>query len=353
MSKLPIIIGVIGVVAIAAAIGINEFSWRDEVDDKADAPTTEQASPPSDQQQQANVAKPSSPIVKPGDVTEMSSLPVPPTFDVVRVGPNGDTVIAGRAVPGSSIEILENGIVIGTAEADANGEWVFIPTEPLQSGARSLSIVSKLENGDIINSIEEVVIIVPDANQSDVAENLIKKPGEQKALVLKFSNNSANPTQVLQKPGEASSYKLSVDTLDYNSEGRTVIGGKAPVGATVQIYLDNNLIGVVEADKDGAWSLIPEDLIPPGLYQMRADQVSETGKVLARVEYPFARSEDITQMAEGTFVLVQPGNSLWRIARRVYGDGFSYTQIFQANDSQIINPDLIYPGQIFEVPTLN
>ncbi len=351
MSRLPIIIGVVGVVAIAAAIGINEFSWREEVDDKADAPSVEQSSPSSEQQ--ANVAKPSGPIVKPGDMTEVSSMPVPPIFDVVRVGPNGDTVIAGRAVPGSSIEILENGKVIGTAQADANGEWVFIPTEPLQSGARSLSIISTLENGNVIESIEEVVIMVPDGNQSDVAENLIKKPGAQKALVLKFSNNAANPTQVLQKPGQASNFKLSVDTLDYNAEGRTVIGGKAPVGATVQVYLDNNLIGAVIADKDGAWSLIPENLIPPGLYQMRADQVSENGKVVARVEYPFARSEDITQMAEGTYVLVQPGNSLWRIARRVYGDGFSYTQIFQANDSQITDPDLIYPGQVFEVPSVN
>lgn len=350
MSRLPIIIGVVGVVAIAAAIGINEISWRDEVDD---APSAEQSNPPSTSDQQVSVAKPSGPPKKPEDVTEVSSLPVPPTFDVVRVGPNGDTVIAGRAVPGSSIEILENGKVIGTAQADANGEWVFIPTEPLQSGARSLSIVSTLKNGNVVKSIEEVVIMVPDGNQSDLAENLIKKPGEQKALVLKFSNNAANPTQVLQKPGESAGLKLSVDTLDYNTEGRTVIGGKAPVGATVQVYLDNKLIGVIKADKDGAWSFTPKDLIPPGLYQMRADQVSKTGKVLARVEYPFARSEDITQMAEGTYVLVQPGNSLWRIARRVYGDGLSYTQIFQANDSQITDPDLIYPGQVFEVPALN
>lgn len=357
MSRVPVIIGVVGVVAIVAAIGINEFIWRDEGDDTEPQQSSEQTTKQPDTNEQASVAPPSGPPKKPEDVTEMSSLPVPPTFDVVRVGPNGDTVIAGRAVPGSNVEILENGNVIGTAQADANGEWVFIPSEPLQSGSRSLSIVSTLKNGDTINSVEEVVIMVPDGNQSDVAENLIKKPGaqteQQKALVLKFTNNAANPTQVLQKPGETSTFQLSVDTLDYNSEGRTVIGGKAPVDATVQIYLDNELIGAVKAAKDGSWSLIPENLIPPGLYQLRADQVSDAGKVIARVEYPFARSEDITQMAEGTYVLVQPGNSLWRIARRVYGDGFSYTQIFQANETQIINPDLIYPGQVFEVPTLN
>ena len=43
----------------------------------------------------------------------------------------------------------------------------------------------------------------------------------------------------------------------------------------------------------------------------------------------------------------------WRIARRVYGSGFSYTQIFQANKGRIVDPDLIYPGQVFEIPNVN
>lgn len=357
MSRTPLIIGIIGVAAIAAAIGMNEISWRDEVESTPESPPpVENTSNEAADQNTASAAPQNTPPVQPDDVTEVSSLPVPPTFDVVRVGPNGETVIAGRAVPGSEIDIIENGKIIGTAQADANGEWVFIPEEPLQSGTRSLALVSKLKNGSTLKSVEEVVIAVPEGTQTDVAENLVGKADKQekqKALVLKFSNNQSNPTQVLQKPGSATNLKLSVDTLDYNAQGRTVIGGKAPPKAIIQVYLDNNLIGRVLADPDGNWTLTPENLIPPGLYQMRADHVSPGGKVLARVEYPFSRSEDITQMAEGTYVLVQPGNSLWRIARRVYGDGFSYTQIFQANDSQIIDPDLIYPGQIFEVPKLN
>nr|MDJ0980603.1 LysM peptidoglycan-binding domain-containing protein [Kiloniellales bacterium] len=47
----------------------------------------------------------------------------------------------------------------------------------------------------------------------------------------------------------------------------------------------------------------------------------------------------------------QPGNSLWRIARGAYGTGNRYTMIFEANKDQIRNPDLIYPGQIFVLPT--
>jgi nucleoid-associated protein YgaU len=51
------------------------------------------------------------------------------------------------------------------------------------------------------------------------------------------------------------------------------------------------------------------------------------------------------------YVIVQPGNSLWRIARRVLGEGMQYVHIYEANQAQIRDPDLIYPGQVFEVPS--
>ena len=47
---------------------------------------------------------------------------------------------------------------------------------------------------------------------------------------------------------------------------------------------------------------------------------------------------------------VQPGNNLWTLARTHYGSGVRYTQIFTANRDQIRDPDLIYPGQIFNMP---
>jgi len=51
--------------------------------------------------------------------------------------------------------------------------------------------------------------------------------------------------------------------------------------------------------------------------------------------------------------VVQPGNSLWRLARESYGDGLRYTVIYEANKDQIANPDLIYPGQVFSIPAGN
>ena len=52
----------------------------------------------------------------------------------------------------------------------------------------------------------------------------------------------------------------------------------------------------------------------------------------------------------GSRVMVQPGDSLWLLARQIYGEGIRYTVIHAANQSQIRDPNLIYPGQVFSMP---
>ncbi|MEN8660411.1 MAG: LysM peptidoglycan-binding domain-containing protein, partial [Marivita sp.] len=49
-------------------------------------------------------------------------------------------------------------------------------------------------------------------------------------------------------------------------------------------------------------------------------------------------------------VTVQPGNTLWAIARDRYGEGPAYVKVFEANRDRIRDPDLIYPGQVFSIP---
>jgi nucleoid-associated protein YgaU len=52
----------------------------------------------------------------------------------------------------------------------------------------------------------------------------------------------------------------------------------------------------------------------------------------------------------GGAVIIRRGDSLWRISRRVYGRGVRYSTIYLANQSQIEDPDKIWPGQVFKVP---
>ncbi len=49
-------------------------------------------------------------------------------------------------------------------------------------------------------------------------------------------------------------------------------------------------------------------------------------------------------------VTVQPGFTLWAIARDQFGDGVLYVQVYEANKDRIRDPDLIYPGQVFALP---
>ena len=57
-------------------------------------------------------------------------------------------------------------------------------------------------------------------------------------------------------------------------------------------------------------------------------------------------------MAPGAVTIVR-GNSLWRIARRTYGEGTMFTVIFEANREQIKDANMIYPGQVFNLPPKN
>jgi nucleoid-associated protein YgaU len=52
----------------------------------------------------------------------------------------------------------------------------------------------------------------------------------------------------------------------------------------------------------------------------------------------------------GRSYTVQKGDSLSKIAKRVYGDAQQWRKIHEANRDIIDNPDLIHPGQVLKLP---
>lgn len=275
---------------------------------------------------------------------------VPPTFDILRVGPTGSAVIAGRAEPGSEVSVIDRDTVVGSTVADARGEWVVIPSEPLPAGASEIGLVARDAQGVEAESEQVVVLMVPNVPEQAV---IADRPAEEPVAVL-VARAGAGSARFLQGGvpggGITAPEALRLESVSYDNAGDFDISGTGIPGNMIAAYLNNQPIGRAPVDTDGTWRLLPDRIIDPGLYTLRIDQVDAAGEVISRLETPFSIADlSNAQVAEG-LVVVQPGNSLWRIARRIYGDGVQHTVIFNANADQIRDPDLIYPGQIFIVP---
>ncbi len=176
--------------------------------------------------------------------------------------------------------------------------------------------------------------------------------GDGKPLVFVVPKAGGAST-ILQGPDEAAAALpgLSIDVIDYGEDGAVIISGHGATAALVRLYLDDDLIGEGWIDAAGAFRISPDRPIAPGTYRLRADQLNADGRVTDRTETPFQRAAPADLVLAQGKVVVQPGNSLWRIAHSAYGRGTHYTIIYTANRVQIRDPDLIYPGQILTVPT--
>ncbi|MFS2008362.1 LysM peptidoglycan-binding domain-containing protein [Azospirillum sp. CT11-132] len=330
-----------------------------------EAPVVPASAPaPAAPVQTAASAKPAPPA-KPAQAPEQTK-PAAPSFDVVRVAPDGATVMAGRAAPGSEVTVTDGGSPVASAKADQRGEWVMLPDKPLAPGTRELNLTETRPGAETpVPADKVVVVMVPDPAPKPAAESATEStPTAPVAVAVPRDGLAGAPptmggSSLLQAPpvpdngAPAPPGGVSVETMDYDPAGRVALGGRAAPNSAVQLYLDNILVGSAHTDPKGNWRLTPEKLIDPGVYTLRADQVTQGGKVVARAELPVQVSAMPAASTDGRNVVVQPGNSLWRLARRTYGDGMLYTTIYTANRDQIRNPDLIYPGQIFALPQVN
>ena len=292
-------------------------------------------------------SKPALALAKPTEADHVAQppAPAPPSFDVVKVGPTGTAVIAGRAEPGAKVIVRDGDNAIGEVTADRRGEWVLIPAQPIGPGNRLLSVeASNPGTGATVKSDETVALSISPPTSAG-------RTGET-ALAVVLPHQGGGAARVLQLPNDAAPGKpnsLSMDTAEYDTQGRVALSGHAAPGATVQIYLGNEPLATVTADAAGAWSATSSRAVPPGQLELRLDQLASSGQVAQRVSLPFGQGAAM-EPAPGQSYVVQRGNSLWRIAQHAYGAGMRYVIIYSANPDQIRNPDKIYPGQIFKIP---
>ena len=269
--------------------------------------------------------------------TGEETLPAEPklkaTFDIVRVEKDGSMIAAGKGEAGAVVSLMDGESVLSEFTVNENGEWVYIPSEPLVSGTHEIWLRDESMNSR--DESEVVVVNVPEPQNTEEALAVIMSP-------------DAEQVDVLQAPVPQVRVDIDIRSVNYVNEA-FVVQGTVSEDGRINLYADNLFLGNIWAQA-GNWSLrVPRKLEPGRKYLIRADKVDLKGKVTARVEVPFEIEKGLEEEKRRRIRVVK-GDCLWKIAKHLYGTGFAYVTIYQANKNQIKDPDLIYPNQVFVLP---
>jgi nucleoid-associated protein YgaU len=245
-----------------------------------------------------------------------AAAPPPPTttpaFDVVRVEPTGDAVVAGRAAPGARVDLSDDGKAIGDVVANDAGQFVILPPT-FSPGRHSLRLSAKAGAG--APQVSDVVVVEVAATTAAVAaapaltpSAAAAKPTPQPTVAAVATRTptsspaaSATPTPaptasaaastpapaVKPNPTPAAAIAVAVASVRPVDPAGLEAVGSAPPGAHVRLRLNNAVLAEVIAGADGAWRLTIERGVTAGDYVLEAAVVDAAGTVLARAESPF------------------------------------------------------------------
>ncbi|GHE67147.1 hypothetical protein GCM10019059_28640 [Camelimonas fluminis] len=337
-----------------------------------------------------------------GDAAGTAAPGGAPSFDVVRVEPNGEAVIGGRARPDAAIELVmtEAGGAAPAAEprvlqravTDASGLFA-MTNGPLPPGAHVLSLRVKAPDGTWTASRQTVSVTIQPPKPPLVAllapdrpTVLISSPEQKPAMAGAKDAEAKNPGSgdgdragPPASPNGAAGGATSaarISQVETDDGGRLFVVGSARPGATVRLYLNDALLASGVASASGVIEFALQSSLPAGDYRVRLDMVDPaTGAVLSRAEAPWENvhatvsggagrqakdgqaasvakkpSQDAIQAVPVRTHVVARGDTLWSISRRTYQLGSRYTTIYDANQDQITDANRIYPGQVFVLP---
>ncbi|MFD1746189.1 LysM peptidoglycan-binding domain-containing protein [Rhizobium helianthi] len=244
-----------------------------------------------------------------------------PTFDVLRVEPDGSTVIAGRAAPGARIEVMDQATTVASTMADKAGEFVAILDKPLPPGDHQLVLKATTPDGKTVISEEIATVSVPQNNESELLA-MVTKPGEASRILAKPASQApasqakteriaADPT--IQRPltpaanqpateaaaasqtssaapnavGSASA-DLQVSAVEVEGN-KLFVAGIAKPGARLKAYVNGQLLGQTTANADGSFVIDGTHELAVGEHKIAVDHVTASDQALVRVEVPFNR----------------------------------------------------------------
>ena len=253
------------------------------------------------------------------------------TFDIVRLDKTGDVVIAGKTIPNIKVDILDGNEILASVFSDSNGDWVWISENPLPEGIKRFNL--KHFDGEHEFFSHQNIIILREKN------NYLS------SKILKFSKSSSieiinNNKKILG---------LSLDIAEYLDEDSLMLTGRTKPNAKVKLYFSDNFIKDSTSDNRGVWKVELKNFEFTNNNLIVTTEI-EGQKIKLKTKI-FEKKIDPNFIFEKE-VIVKNGNSLWRIARKTLGGGVYYSEIYKSNMKEIENPDLIFPGQVFNIPNL-
>ena len=275
----------------------------------------------------------------------------------------------------ADIILAPQAVVAKVAEAKAKAEAeVAVEAEAEVAVAAEADVVVEAEADVVVeiaadDGVEAEVAIVAEVAEpvtvseptADVVEQTVEPTAtvaEEPIVEVAILKSDESGVEVINRSSAPEFMSnVEIDTISYSDEGDVLLSGRAQSkAASVRVYLDNTVITTLDVDTSGRWRGDLPD-VDTGVYTLRVDEVNVQGDVTSRVETPFKReAPEVLEAAAGesgaavTAITVQTGATLWAIARDRYGDGTLFVRVFEANSETIKDPDLIYPGQVFDLP---
>lgn len=296
-------------------------------DTKSDRPAQPEAKPA-----EATTSTPVDPTATPAPTTDPAKAEiVPPSFDLLRVEPDGSIVIAGKAPSGSKVEILTGSKVIGATNAGPEGDFAVVIDDPLKPGTYQIVLRATDEANVVAMSQETAVVSIPEQKDGQVLA-LVEQPGQPSKLItvpeplvsapdakpapdvaavpepakpadIAAAPAAPQPAAIEAKPAEvaavdpkpaapeqpASDLRIEVKAVEI--EGNKVfVAGVATPGGNVRAYANEIQLGDAKASDGGEFLVEALRDLPVGDYIVRADLLAKDGvKVLMRAQVPFRR----------------------------------------------------------------
>ncbi|PHR20093.1 MAG: hypothetical protein COA37_16525 [Hoeflea sp.] len=159
-----------------------------------------------------------------------------PSFDLLRVEPDGSTVIAGKAEPGSTLDIMSGETVIATTEVGSSGDFAVILDTPLPAGDYQLTLRVTDKDGKIRQSEEVATVSIPENADGELLA-MVSKPGKASRIIAQPAAGPAEEkveaaaASAASDNGTAEAPEGSVAAARSDNEGVSPASGEAEAGA--------------------------------------------------------------------------------------------------------------------------